>query len=272
MYSAPAVDIATFVGIFGGMVAIAIAGFLEHVTLDMLLRPSAIAIIFGGTFGATMATVGMGELKKIPTWLRIAFFEQHQKPLREEIHDLVTFAEIARREGLLALEEHMREMEPGIVRRTLEMVVDGTDPAVVSRIMEYEISTMDERHKKGIAFFTAAGGFSPTMGIIGTVLGVIAVLAAAEGATMAKLAGGIATAFTATFFGIALANCILLPIAEKLKYRSEEERFRTELLFEGLVALQSGDNPRIVQMRLHSFLESKKRALEETEGEKRERK
>lgn len=265
-------DIATVVGLIGGIVCVIGAGFYEGITLDQLLRPSAMVLIFGGTIFATMVTVGMEEIRKVPTWLRIAFTRPKHKPLREEIHDLVTFAEIARREGLLALEEHLREMEPGIVRRTLEMVVDGTDPSVVQRIMEYEITTMEERHRKGIEFFTAAGGFSPTLGIIGTVLGVVAVLAQAGEGGMEDMAHGIATAFTATFFGISFANLVLLNIAGKLKYRSEEERFRTELLFEGLVALQSGDNPRIVQMRLHSFLESKKRTLEEAEREKRERK
>lgn len=259
-------DLTTVVGLVGGIVCVIGAGIYEGITADALLRPSAMVLIFGGTLCAAMMTTGTTELRKIPAWLRIAFFEQKKKPVREEIHDLVTFAEIARREGLLALEEHMREMEPGIVRRTLEMVVDGTDPGVVSRIMEYEISTMAERHKKGIEFFNQAGGFSPTLGIIGTVLGVVAVLAKAGEGGMDEMAHGIATAFTATFFGISFANLVLLPIAGKLKFRSEEEIFRTELLFEGLVALQSGDNPRIVQMRLHSFLESKKRAIEEGEG------
>lgn len=258
-------DLTTTIGLVGAILSLVIGGWIEHVKLEYFLNPSAGLIIFGGTFFATMISFGMREVLLIPTWLRIAFTEQTHKPLREEIHDLVTFAEIARREGLLALEEHMREMEPGIVRRTLEMVVDGTDPAVVSRIMEYEISTMAERHKKGVEFFNTAGGFAPTMGIIGTVMGVVSVLANLEGGDMGTLGKGVAVAFVATFFGISIANLVLLPLGNKLKFRSEEEVFRTELLFEGLIALQSGDNPRIVQMRLHTFLESKRRALEEAE-------
>lgn len=252
-------DLATTFGIIGGVLFVLGGGLMEEVNPAYFLHLSPVLIIFGGTMGATLASVGMREFRLTPTYLRIAFGATQEKPLVEEIQEIVSFAEKGRREGLLSLEEHIKEMEPGVSRQILGMIVDGTEPGVIQRVMETEIGAMEERHKKGSALFTAAGGYSPTLGIIGTVMGVIAVLANLEGGDLSKLGGGVATAFVATFFGISLANLVLLPIAEKLKHKSEEEIFRMRLIFEGFTGLQSGESPHVVQMRMNSFLETKSR-------------
>jgi chemotaxis protein MotA len=161
-------------------------------------------------------------------------------------------ADKARREGLLALEEESKKVEDDFLRKGIMLVVDGIEPAQVQAIMELEISQMKERHEEGINFFVQAGGFSPTFGIIGTVMGLISVLKQLSDPD--KLAASIASAFLATLWGLLSANLIWLPIGGKLSTRNYEEIAYRKMLVEGILSLQAGENPRLIREKLLTFL------------------
>ena len=149
-------------------------------------------------------------------------------------------------------------------RKGLLLMIDGTDPDALRSIMEIDIDSLSQRHRENAKVFEAAGGFAPTLGVLGAVMGLISVLSHL-GNDPSELGRGIATAFVATFYGVGMANVLLLPIAEKLKVRSHEERIVREMILEGIVSIQAGDNPRIVREKLESFLAPSERSSGEDE-------
>src|SRR5256885_9998291 len=165
---------------------------------------------------------------------------------------MVSFAGRARREGLLALEDEIAEIEDAFTRKGLQLVVDGTDPELIREILENEIDGMAARHAQGAAPFEKAGGFAPTIGIIGTVMGLIHVLQNLSSPD--TLGPAISGAFIATLYGVASANIVLLPMANKLKLLSHEEQELRTLALEGILAVQAGDNPRVVADKLLAFI------------------
>jgi chemotaxis protein MotA len=180
------------------------------------------------------------------------------------IEALSKMSDKARREGLLALEEESKKIDDSFLKKGVMLVVDGVDPAQVRKILELEIEHMQERHAQGSGFMNAAGGFAPTMGIIGTVMGLVNVLKELD--DPGKLGESIAAAFLATLWGILSANLIWIPLANKLKVKSEEEAAYRHLLLEGILALQSGENPRLVKEKLSAFLAPAARPGEAGEG------
>jgi chemotaxis protein MotA len=165
---------------------------------------------------------------------------------------VVSFAEKARRQGLLALEDEARQIDDAFLRKGIEMAVDGSDPEEIRDILEQDVDAMKARHRTGAKFFADMAGFAPTMGIIGTVMGLLHVLQNLS--TPATLGPMIAAAFTATLWGVMQANVFWLPLSNKLKRTSEIEVRRMELLLEGILAIQAGANPRVVEQRLLSYL------------------
>jgi chemotaxis protein MotA len=170
----------------------------------------------------------------------------------ELIEIMVGFARRARMEGILSLEEAAGQLDNRFLRKAVELVVDGTPSVMVREILETEIVATQERHKVGETVFTSMGGFSPTLGIIGTVMGLIAMLAKLS--EPGKMGHAIAAAFTATFYGVVFANLLHLPIAAKLKSRTTEEVVACEMVIEGILSIQAGDNPRIVETRMSAYL------------------
>ena len=158
----------------------------------------------------------------------------------------------ARREGLLALEEDAKKVHDPFMRRGLQLVVDGVDPAQVRQILEIDVHGMHERHNHGIGFFAAAGGYAPTMGIIGTVMELIVLMQHLDDPS--HLGHGIAAAFLATWWGLASSNFVFLPIGNNLKTKDEEEQAFRHMLIEGILALQAGENPRVVKEKLGGFM------------------
>jgi chemotaxis protein MotA len=177
--------------------------------------------------------------------------------------ELVTMADKARKEGLLSLEEEAGKVEDGFARKALMLMIDGTDPDALRSIMEIDIDSLARRHRENAKVFEMAGGLAPTLGVLGAVMGLITVLSNLGGDT-AELGHGIATAFVATFYGVGFANVVCLPIAEKLKYRSAEERVVREMILEGILSIQAGDNPRIVREKLEAFLAPGQRSSNDT--------
>lgn len=244
-------DIATLLGILIGFSALIIGFLLEggHIN-SLILLPPAI-IVFGGTFGAVIASFPLREIKKVPQWLKIAFTEQSYGAL-EAYENLVRFAEKARREGLLSLENEMEEVEDAFTRDGMQLVIDGTDPDITREILESNIVVMEKRHKVGIDVFEAAGGYSPTLGIIGTVMGLVHVLGNLSDPD--SLSKSIAGAFLATLYGVCFANLLYLPIATKLKQKDKMEVAAREMVMDGILSIQAGENPSILKEKLKTHL------------------
>ncbi|MEW5693493.1 MAG: motility protein A [Candidatus Hydrogenedentota bacterium] len=270
------INLTTILGLILGVGSVFLSGAMEVLHLNPkginpFLKPSAIIVIFGGTIGATMLGISWSTFLRIPKLLWLTLKEPKYDP-KQLINTFVSFAEKARREGILTLEADLEEIEDLFFKKGLQLVVDGVDPETVKALLENEIENTKLRHKEGMDVFNQMGGYAPTMGIVGTVLGLIAALAmAAAGEETGKVVGAIATAFIATFYGISSANLIFLPLQEKLKVLDEvEERYR-ELVMFGLISLMSGDNPGIVNEKLSVFLRKRERygGREEEAQEKR---
>jgi chemotaxis protein MotA len=244
-------DIATIIGLLLGLGAIIISFIWEGGHIEMVLAGPAMFIVIGGTVGASMVTTSLDTIRQIPRYLKIAFFGKSQDH-GETIKQVVRLAERARRDGILGLETKLKTITNPFFKKAIQLVIDGTEVTVLRSILETESSAIAERHKHGIGLFRTMGGFSPTMGIIGTVLGLIHTLANTDDPS--RMASAIASAFIATLWGVALANLAWIPISEKLKFRHEEEMANLELITEGVVSIQSGDNPRVIRTKLTSFI------------------
>jgi len=249
-------DIATIIGLLLGLGAIIISFIWEGGHIEMVLAGPAMFIVIGGTVGASMVTTSLDTIRQIPSYLKIAFFGKSQDH-GETIKQVVRLAERARRDGILGLEAKLKVITNPFFKKAIQLVIDGTEVTVLRSILETESSAIAERHKHGIGLFRTMGGFSPTMGIIGTVLGLIHTLANTDDPS--RMASAIASAFIATLWGVALANLAWIPISEKLKFRHEEEMANLELITEGVVSIQSGDNPRVIRTKLTSFISPNQR-------------
>ncbi len=244
-------DIATIGGLILGIGAVVVSFLMEGGHLGAIIQAPAMMIVIGGTIGASIITTSIKTLANIPRFLKFAFIGQ-PTDLLQTIDNIVNLSEKARREGILGLEKDMKNVKDPFFRKALQLVIDGTEVTVLKEILETEIAYIEDRHKKGILFFQKMGGFSPTLGIIGTVLGLIHTLGSTSDA--ARMAEAIAGAFIATLWGVAMANLCYLPISDKLKMRHEEELGSLDLVMEGIVAIQSGDNPRMVKTKLLSYI------------------
>lgn len=246
-------DIATLGGLIIGVSAISIAFIMEGGHLGMVIQAPAMIIVIFGTLGAGTITTSFATILKIPVYLRIALSKTEYDSMAT-IDKIVRMAERARREGILGLEEYLKKIRDPFFRNAVQLLIDGTEVTVLREILETDLTFVAERHKAGITLFRKLGGFSPTLGIIGTVLGLIHALGTTDDAT--RMASAIAVAFIATLWGIGMANLFYLPISDKLRYRHEDEMFKLQLMTEGVIAIQSGDNPRIIRTKLYSFMNS----------------
>jgi chemotaxis protein MotA len=229
--------------------AMIVADVLDGGSPAAFLNPSAILLIFGATFGATMASTSVKQFMTFPK-----LFGLSMKPRVSDMDSiremLVKYAERARREGLLALESDVEGVEDPFIRHGLQMVIDGLEPDTVEEILEIEIESMQARHAKGIDMFAKMGGYSPTFGVLGTVMGLVSVLS--NLADPSGLGESIATAFIATLFGVGAANILWLPISANLKGKDASEAKERRLALAAILAIQAGDNPRIVAQKLRA--------------------
>jgi chemotaxis protein MotA len=259
------VDLTTILGLILGIAAL-VGGFLwDGGHLSALYIPSALLIVFGGTFGAVAVSFPGHILKTIIPALKVAFVQTKRDP-SQTIEEIVEMATIARREGVLALEQRAQEHPNPFLKDGLLMVVDGTDPELTRQILELEMDAIEHKTDNMAKIFEAAGGYAPTMGIIGTVMGLIHVLGNLSG-DPAQLAPAIAVAFTATLYGVMSANVIYLPLGTKIKIRGKEQIAEMELMLEGILALQAGENPQLIKKKLNSFVHDKKPTSVAQQGE-----
>jgi chemotaxis protein MotA len=264
-------DLATVIGIVLALFSIAISAYIGDVDVSILFkRYEAFILVFGGTIAATMISFPMKTfVRGIRTGFAMSFTEP-QYHEHEIIANLVTFAEKARREGLLALENEAAELDDEFMRKGIQLVIDGRDADIIRKILETEVLFVQERNAKAEAVLMTMGGFSPTLGIIGTVLGLIAMLKGlgdtAGGNVTGKIGIATAQAFVATFFGISLANLLWLPLGAKVKERNGQLLLLREIMIEGILSIQAGDNPRLLEEKLHAFLDPNERETEVEEG------
>ena len=242
---------ATMIGIVVACLGLAIGATLEGSNIIAVLNPAALLIVLGGTLGATIAGTSLETSRNIPTLYRKAFAGD-PPDLLGRVRELVGYAEKARRDGLLALEAQVETMDDAYTRKGLQLVVDGTDPELVSEVLEIENSSMRKRHLAGVQPFEKAGGFAPTMGIIGTVFGLVHVLENLD--SPETLGPAISAAFIATLLGVASANVVYLPVANRLRQLSQEELQFRAMTLEGILAIQAGDNPRVLEEKLMAYV------------------
>lgn len=250
-------DLGTIVGLVLAWGAVFTALYLEKGSPSELFNLPAFVLVIFGTVGATIVGTSARTIAAVPSILRKALVGK-EMDLSEIIDRMVAFAKLARRQGVLALDEATKNLDDKFLRKSVELVVDGTPSVVVREILETEVVAMQERHKVGENVFTTLGGFSPTLGIIGTVMGLISMLAKLN--EPGKMGHAIAAAFIATLYGVALANLVYLPIASKLRSRTTEEVVACEMIIEGILSLQAGDNPKTVEARMMAFLPPNLRA------------
>ena len=264
-------DLATVIGLVLALFSIAISAYIGDVDVSILFkRYEAFILVFGGTIAATMISFPMKTfVRGLRTGFAMAFTEP-QYHEHEIIANLVTFAEKARREGLLALENEAAELDDEFMRKGIQLVIDGRDADIIRKILETEVLFVQERNAKAESVLMTMGGFSPTLGIIGTVLGLIAMLKGlgdtAGGNVTGKIGIATAQAFVATFFGISLANLLWLPLGAKVKERNGQLLLLREIMIEGILSIQAGDNPRLLEEKLHAFLDPNERETEVEEG------
>lgn len=265
-------DIASLIGIVLAFGAVLVSAFLEHTDLSILLRQySAFILVFFGTLGAVMLSFPLKTfINGFKLGIKAVFFETNFGE-RNMITQLVSFAEKARREGLLALENESNELEDPFLRKGIQLVIDGRDAEIIRRILETEVSLSQEHGAKSEQVFMNLGGYSPTLGIIGTVLGLINMLqglakATGEGNVAGSIGEATAAAFVATFFGIMFANLLWLPMGTKIKERTAKTLLLREIQIEGILSIQAGDNPRLLEEKLAAFLEPEDRTVEPEEG------
>ena len=260
-------DIASVIGLvlcFILMIFGMLVGQDPSVVLGFLHAPSAL-ITYGGALGCMMASCTMPDflanLKSIGL-----IFKMSAMNVPEIIQKIIDLSNVARKEGLLSLEEAAGEIEDEFLKKGIMLVVDGTDPELVRAIMETELASVEERHKDKIGFWDGLGAMGPAWGMIGTLIGLINMLR--DLSDFASIGPNMATALITTFYGSVLANWICTPVASKLKSKNAEEMMVKEIEIEGLLSIQAGENPRVIEEKLKSFLAPKDRgALGDDGGE-----
>jgi chemotaxis protein MotA len=238
------------IGLIICLVALLVADVLDGGSPAAFLIPSAILLIFGATFGATMASTSVKQFMKLPKLFGLAM-----KPRVSNVDSIVEmlngFAAKARKDGLLALENDVEAVEDPFIKRGLRMVVDGFEPDTVEEILEIEIESMQARHAKGVDMLAKMGGYSPTFGVLGTVMGLVSVLGNLEDPS--GLGESIAVAFIATLFGVGAANILWLPLSANLKGKDLDEARERRLVMTGILAMVGGDNKQVLGQKLNAF-------------------
>jgi len=254
------VDKTSWLGVILGFAVLVGGMILKGSDPIALYNPAALVIIFGGTIACILVAFPFQEVKKTPALFKVLFTESKMIPIKELIPMFTQWATVARKEGLLALEEISEEVEDPFLQRGLKMVVDGQSQDHIRDLMEEEIAAMEERHELGAKIFTQAGTYAPTLGVLGAVIGLVAALGHLD--DVALLGKSISAAFIATLFGIFTGYVLWHPFANKLKRKSEQEVKIKSIMLEGLLAVQEGLPVRMVEEKLLTYLPAKDRVLE----------
>jgi len=244
-------DKISVLGLLLGIVAIIGGQILEGGNVGSLSQPTALLIVLGGTMGAVMLQSPYATFMRGMRMVRWVWYPP-VVDYRLLIKQISNWSQVSRREGLLALENVINQLRDDFARKGLQLLVDGAEPERLREVLEVEISTFEEEMKLSARIWEAAGGYSPTIGILGAVLGLIHVMENLSDPS--KLGAGIAVAFVATIYGVGLANLVFLPMANKLKAHINRQVVQREMIVDGLVGIANGDNPRIIESRLQGYV------------------
>ena len=243
-------DKSSFAGIFLAVGGIVLGLILEGGKLVQIFQPTAALIVFGGTLGAVMLQFPLRLVLAASRRLGQLFFDRSKNP-EALIAEIVRFAHKARKDGIVSLDSELEAVEDPFLRKSLMLAVDGTEPQEIRKMMELELDNQAEHDEHIPKVFESAGGFSPTIGIIGAVLGLIQVMQHLD--DIGEVGRGIAVAFVATIYGVGAANLFFLPAAGKIKMRVRQEQVRREMMLEGVISILEGMNPRIIETKLLAF-------------------
>jgi chemotaxis protein MotA len=252
-------DIATFIGLLVALSMMALSVLMGGGSFSAFWDTPSVLMVLGGTFGSVLICFPLKTVLKAPQVIFKAFFNRPEDP-QELIAQMVNLAETARRDGLLALEQRLPEFENRFIRLGIQMAVDGTRPELIEDILRTDIDALAMRHKEGKALVDQIGRFGPAFGMIGTLLGLILMLG--NMSDPSKIGGGMAVALITTLYGAVLSNASFLPISEKLAYLSKQELISREIVVRGIMAIQQGENPRVVEQKLSTFLPPQQRSRE----------
>lgn len=245
-------DIATLIGVVLGAVLVAVAVVLcSGGEVGSYLDLISVLIVLGGSAAATLASVPIGRFLKLPAVLLKTLSTQAFEPMAL-VRLIVGLAEVARRDGILALENLVADMRDPFLVRGIQMAVDGADPEMIQTIMETELENLLDRHEAGKSLLDSMGRYAPAFGMIGTLVGLVAMLRNMDDPS--RIGVGMAAALLTTLYGALLANVVFLPLADKLAARSAEEALAKTIIIHGVMAIQSGDNPRTVASKLMTFI------------------
>ena len=237
-------------GLVIGFAAIVICIALDGVLGDYINWPS-IFIVFGGVIASTIVSYPMDQLKNLGKLMGNAF-KAKNVDFQADIENIVRIANIARREGILALEETVKDMNDPFMQKGIMLIIDGSDPELVKSVLETELVFVRERHGSGQAILLQMSAYSPAFGMIGTLVGLINMLKRLNDPS--TLGPSMAVALVTTFYGVVLANLLFTPFAKKLAAQSADECLRKEMILEGILSIQDGENPRIIREKLNAFL------------------
>lgn len=244
-------DILTLLGVILGFAALIGGNFLEGGTWQTLANGPAALIVFGGTIGAAILQTPFVNLKRALSLFKWAIWPPRQQ-FKVGIKQVVAWAKTARKEGLLGLENMSEREKDSFSKKGLQLLVDGSDPDVIRHVLETDLIVAEQRDNDAVQFYECMGGYAPTIGIIGAVIGLIHVMQ--HLADPAELGPGIAVAFVATIYGVSLANLFFLPVANKLKACIKDQSQYRELIIEGIISIADGENPRAIEMKLSGYL------------------
>jgi len=211
----------------------------------------SIMIVAGGTFGAVLINYPIADILGVAKVAKRVFFRQKLKT-EKMIEMLLDMSKIARRDGILGLEDKMADIKDPFFAKGVTLMIDGVEPVTLSRILNTELEYISERHSLGAEMFTTMGNFAPAMGMVGTLIGLIKMLVQMDDPS--SIGPAMAVALVTTFYGVILANLVFLPAAGKLKRRSNSELMQKQLMISGILSIQAGDNPRVLEDKLHSFI------------------
>ncbi len=248
-------DISTILGIVIGF-GLVISAITMGGGASWFINTQSAMIVLGGTFGAVLINYPISDLLGVSKVAKNVFFRKKLKT-EKMIEILLDMSKVARRDGILALENKVEEVKDSFFAKGLTLMIDGVEPATLSKMLNTELEYISERHRLGAEIFTTMGNFAPAMGMVGTLIGLIKMLVQMDDPS--SIGPAMAVALVTTFYGVILANLIFLPAAGKLKTRSNSELMEKQLMISGILSIQSGDNPRVLEDKLHSFIAPKKR-------------
>ncbi len=243
-------DITTFIGIISGVFVLVVAIFMGG-GLAIFINIPSMMITIGGTFAATAINYPLTEMLRLIKVVKNAFLHKVISPV-ETINKLVHFAEVARKNGMLALDKELKDIADTFLREGMQLAVDGMDPELIRSVLEVEKTFLEERHTAGQGICKAMGKYAPAFGMMGTLIGLIQMLRTLDDPS--QIGPGMAVALITTFYGAMMANLLFLPLAGKLETLSQKEMLYRDLTIEGILSIQAGDSPRIVEQKLRAFL------------------